>query len=365
MTQWKIVLAKIKYRRLDEGPSDEAINGFYEGMRQFWHPVLQAEELTEGKLVQVQLLGERLVLAQLNGQVAVLGNYCRHFQASLSLGEIVSLNGKECIQCPYHAWTYDSSGKCVRIPQLPKGRRIPPDAKVPAYQARIKYGLVWVCIAETPTFGIPDFPEYDDDNFGKTTLYEKEALNSSSIRIIMATLDDTHFPWVHEGILGDREHPEPPDHKVYRDGDYLISTYNIEQPANLVNADMSTRDQANTQRCKITYTNFVGMPNVIRLVKDGEGGRYVIWLATCSHSYNKTSNFWVFARNYDLEPERDSIYKEFGIKVRAQDKPIVESQRPWIIPPFFTRLELPTSPGDIPLVEYHKWLEELNIVTAI
>ncbi len=50
--------------------------------------------------------------------------------------------------------------------------------------------------------------------------------------------------------------------------------------------------------------------------------------------------------------------------VRAQDKPIVESQRPWLLPPFWTRIELPLRPADLPLIEYQRWLEELGISTV-
>jgi hypothetical protein len=61
----------------------------------------------------------------------------------------------------------------------------------------------------------------------------------------------------------------------------------------------------------------------------------------------------------------DSAYEEFGAVVRKQDKPIIESQRPWIIPPFFTMIELPMGPADLPLMQYQKWLQELEISVAV
>ena len=44
-----------------------------------------------------------------------------------------------------------------------------------------------------PAYDIPDYPERDDPAFRTVTIVEKEASKTSSIRMIMGTLDDTHF----------------------------------------------------------------------------------------------------------------------------------------------------------------------------
>ncbi|HMR68080.1 MAG TPA: aromatic ring-hydroxylating dioxygenase subunit alpha, partial [Anaerolineae bacterium] len=76
-------------------------------------------------------------------------------------------------------------------------------------------------------------------------------------------------------------------------------------------------------------------------------------------------SYWIVARNYDLDPARDQSYEDFQDAVRAQDKPILEGQRPWLLPPFWTKIELPLRPADQPLIEYQKWLEELEIAVNI
>lgn len=180
----------------------------------------------------------------------------------------------------------------------------------------------------------------------------------------MGTLDDTHFPWVHEGILGDRAHPEPPDHRAWRAGNELIVKYETDQPAGLLTVDQS-RPDAGDASVRIVYTDHLAMPGVIRLAKDSPTGRYVIWLAAAPVDWNLTRTFWAFARDFDKAPERDPVFLDLASHVRLQDKPVIESQRPWLIPPFWTRMELPVGPGDLPLMEYQKWLEDLGIVTAI
>jgi phenylpropionate dioxygenase-like ring-hydroxylating dioxygenase large terminal subunit len=255
----------------------------------------------------------------------------------------------------------------VRIPQLPEGRKIPSAAAVPGFKVVEHLGLIWVCLCEQPTFDLVEFPEFNDPAYRVIRLREAEPMRTSSVRMIMGTLDDTHLPWVHHGILADRTNPKPPDHRVWRDDDRrtLILRYDVEQPRSVVTADTSQDKAEATAGIRVTFTDYVGMPNVIRLVKEAEGGHYVIWLATCPSDYRTTTNFWYFARDYDLDPAHDASYENFSGHVRKQDKPIIESQRPWLLPPFWTQVELPVRPGDEPLIEYQKWLQELNIAAAI
>lgn len=344
---------------LHAGPTPEAIAGFTAGMAQFWHPVARSEDLKEGAILPVRLLGKPIALARLDGVLTAVLDACRHYQAQLSLGEIATIDGRQAIQCPYHGWAYGTGGACVRIPQFPEGRKIPPAAAVPAFRATEGLGLIWVCLSPEPTFGLAAFPEFDDPAFRVVTLDEVVPTKTASTRMIMGTLDDTHFPWVHEGILGERDRPEPPDHAVSRDGAVLKVDYDIVQPASL---SSGATDGAEVQ---IGYRNEVHMPNVVKLAKDTPSGRYVVWLATCPIDHRTCRNFWTFARDYDRDPARDEVYRAFSTHVRQQDKPIIESQRPWLLPPFWTRIEMPLRPGDLPIITYQKWLEELGVGGAV
>jgi vanillate O-demethylase monooxygenase subunit len=341
------------------GPSPQAIEAFLGGMAQFWQPVARSVDLKAGVILPVRLLGRPIALARLDGVLTAVLDVCRHYQAQLSLGEIAVVDGKQAIQCPYHGWAYGHGGACVRIPQFPEGRKIPPSAAVPSYAVTEALGLIWVCLDGAPKFGLPDFPEYDDPAFRIVTLDEEDLTKTASTRMIMGTLDDTHFPWVHEGILGERDKPEPPDHRVARDGEILRVDYEITQPASL------SSGATDGQEVAIDYRNEVHMPNVIKLGKNTPSGRYVIWLATCPVDHKTCRNFWTFARDYDLSPERDEVYRAFSTHVRLQDKPIIESQRPWLLPPFWTQIEMPLRPGDLPLIAYQKWLEELGVGGAV
>lgn len=337
------------------GPSQDAIDRFTNGMAAFWQPVARSEDITELAIHPVILLGKPIAVARLDGKLTAVLDACRHYQARLSLGEIATIDGKQAIQCPYHGWAYGQGGACVRIPQFPEGRKIPPSAAVPSFHVAETLGLVWVCLADQPAFDLPTFPEYDDPACRVITLDEDMPSQTASTRMIMGTLDDTHFPWVHEGILGDRDKPEPPDHTVVRDGAVLKVTYETVQPASLSSGGTTGGDVS------IRYENEVHMPNVVKLAKDTPSGRYIVWLATCPVDHKTCRNFWTFARDYDLDPAWDAAYRAFSTHVRLQDKPIIESQRPWLLPPFWTQIEMPIRPGDLPIIEYQKWLEEIGV----
>lgn len=344
-------------------PPTEAIERYYAALRPYWHPVLPVDALPANAPVGVELLSELIVVARLDGQLVAFQDLCRHFQAQLSLGTIEAVAGYgACLRCPYHGWAYAADGRCVDIPQLAAGRAIPREAQVPSYLVQEHAGLIWVCLEPTPQFELPDFPELHDPAFHPGPLRTYAPWAAAAPRVIMGALDDTHFPWVHPGLLGDRTHVAPPDHQVWRNGRYLMSRYMIQQPTNVSIATEAT--EAALQ--DVTYTNFVAMPNTIRLLKDSaDGKRYAIWLTTCPRRYDLTDTYWRVARNYDLDPDHDQVYEDFEDQVREQDRPIVSSQRPWLLPPLWSKIELPLRPADVPLIEFQRWLDELGITTAV
>ncbi len=80
-------------------------------------------------------------------RIRALSNVCRHRGALLAEGS----GNKKTFVCPYHAWSYDSSGQLLGAPLL--GRREDFDRKacrLPAFACETWLGFVFVCIAEQP-----------------------------------------------------------------------------------------------------------------------------------------------------------------------------------------------------------------------
>src|SRR5262249_53361785 len=86
---------------------------------------------------------------------------CLHRGTRLSLGKVTD----GLLACPYHGWTYDMTGRCVRIPAHPD-QPPPPKAVVKTYRVQERYELIWVALGQ-PAHDIPPFPEWDKAAYRK------------------------------------------------------------------------------------------------------------------------------------------------------------------------------------------------------
>nr|WP_158260279.1 aromatic ring-hydroxylating dioxygenase subunit alpha [Mycobacterium eburneum] len=325
-----------------------AADRFRAALANRWHAVLTAAELLD-RPVGVRLLGRPLVLARLRGRPACLDDVCRHLGAALSLGEVVD---GHALRCSYHGWAYDGGGRCVDIPAR-RGAPIPRGAQVASYPTEERYGLIWVCLETPEAAAIPELPEFSDPAFRVTAPRTYEPWRASAPRVVMGALDDTHFGWVHPGLLGDPDTPEAPDHEAHREGDYLITSYSVEQPGTL--------SSMGTGICETVNYRNAATPTSIRLVKRSATGTYVIFMAVQPVDADRSHVYLLTARDFDLDPAGDERYLTFEDTLQAQDRVVIESQRPWLLPPLESRLALYIRPADLPLIEFQRWLEELGI----
>jgi phenylpropionate dioxygenase-like ring-hydroxylating dioxygenase large terminal subunit len=165
--------------------------------RRAWFPVARAEDLAEGP-VAVRLLGESLVAYRGGDRgLVVMRNRCAHRGAQLSLGKIVGND----IQCPYHGWRYDATGRCALIPSAGEGAPIPPGAKVDSFPTVERFGLVWTCL-EPVGLEVPSPPELAEFDTWNWALAEP-ITNTVGIRNVIENFRDVaHFSFVHEPSMG-------------------------------------------------------------------------------------------------------------------------------------------------------------------
>ncbi|MCY3976499.1 MAG: Rieske (2Fe-2S) protein, partial [Chloroflexi bacterium] len=110
-----------------------------------WHAVLPLAQLEAGNnVLGARLLGEDIVIWKAGEELRAWKDLCVHRGTRLSLGEVLE---DGALQCPYHGWTYDASGQCVRIPAHPE-QTPPAKARAFTYQATVAYDFVWVCLGE-------------------------------------------------------------------------------------------------------------------------------------------------------------------------------------------------------------------------
>lgn len=344
------MFATVPHMQTAEGnPLDRAgEEALHVAMRRFWHPVMWADDLADGPAAAT-LLDEPIVVVRLGAEVAAFRDLCVHRGTALSLGWV---DGEHLI-CAYHGWTYNRDGVCTRIPAT-HGDNIPRKARLTRYRAQERHGLVWVCLTDAePTMPIPEFPEFADPTY-RTIKIPSYDWACSAARRVENFVDFSHFPWVHEGILGDRARPEIPDHEVVRNETMLRFELGIEEPANPLKADVA---DGKVQREPSTYT--LSMPFTVHLDQPLPDERhFVLFLATSPVGAKQTRSFTWNARNYQLDPSEDQGFIEFQQTILEQDRVVVESQRPEELPIDLTQ-ELHIRGVDRVSIDYRRWLAEL------
>lgn len=281
----------------------------------YWHPIARSEDVTE-QPKQFELLCEKICAFRTPDGVSAFKDVCIHRGTALSLGWVT--DGR--ITCAYHGWQYDSTGACVKIPSLPPGSSIPAKARAIAYRTEERYGLVWVALAE-PVAPIPAFPEWDDPSF-KAFLSSTYVWHSSAGRTVENFMDVSHFPFVHENLLGTRDQTEVAATDVVETDFGLTYYYEQEEPNELYSASGQV-----TRWDYALYTPFT-----IHLRKTIPNGEVtVISLISAPTSPKLTDMYFYISRNHH-HADDDATWKDFSDTIMEQDRVIVESQRPEEIP---------------------------------
>jgi phenylpropionate dioxygenase-like ring-hydroxylating dioxygenase large terminal subunit len=322
----------------------------YRALRHFWHPVMLARDLTD-EPQRVVLLDELLVMARMAGDVKCFADLCAHRGAALSEGWVQD----DELRCAYHGWTYGPDGRCTAIPSR-FGQVVPQRARIPSFAAREAYGIIWVCLAPEPKFGLPRCDYFDDPRYRVVVgpVYE---WRSSAPRRMENFVDFAHFAWVHDGVLGSRDKPEVPEHEVWREGSELRFTRLVSEPVSGFTKVAS--NASGDGWADVDYDYRLTMPLTVcfnRTIHPG-GESYVLMMSASPTGPKLTRSFWLLCRNYALD-ENDGDFVAFEKNVLEQDRRVVESQRPEMLP-FDLSAELHIRGVDKVSVEYRRWLVEL------
>ena len=307
-----------------------------------WHAVLPLGQLeAQHGVAGARLLGEDIVIWKAGEQVLAWKDLCVHRGTRLSLGRIE--DGAR-LQCPYHGWTYDAGGACVKIPAHPE-QAPPAKAHTITYHARVAYDMVWVCLGE-PAYDIAPFDEWDDASYRKILCGPYE-FRATGPRMVENFLDVAHFPFVHEHILGTQERPEIPDYEVTtNEAGVTASNIRIFQP----NPD-------GTGVAKwVNYTYKVYRPLVAYFRKEADQKFAILLMVTPAEEVRSLMWMWMVMTHGE---GTDEALRAFQDEIALQDLPIVESQRPELLP-LDLQAELHLR-SDRTAIAYRKWLNALGL----
>lgn len=311
----------------------------------FWHPVCTVEELAASPtgVLGVELLGRRLVVGDLGGgRVACLLDRCLHRSTRLSVGWVDA----GAIRCAYHGWRWDSTGRCIEIPAAPD-LPVPPKACQQAFEADLRYGLVWVRLDDRASTAIPSCPAYDDPTM-RVVMGQPYTWPTSAPRRVENFVDLAHFAWVHDGSLGCREEPVPPLPVLRREEgelrfEFVPPAVPDSGDAALVGASSYRMPMPGTVNIEF---EIAGMPGV----------RRHLWMTASPLGPGVCRTFWLVARN-DRHDEPDAEFMDFQRRVLAEDEPVVCNQDPPEVP--LSAADEVSVRADRVSVEYRRWLVDL------
>ena len=212
------------------------------------------------------------------------------------------------------------------------------------------YGFVWASLGTPPEslFKIPEFHEPDRwcENSGSFRVH------TSAARTVENFLDLAHFPFVHEGYLGQQPYTEVKDYSVDMENEEIWATdCEFYQPIAAVSA-MEGQVTKYSYRLAHPFCPLLYKTSPIAPARFDVIGIFVqpmTEVRACAHQ---------FLCLLDATND-DATIKRFQAIIFGQDKPIIENQVPKRLP-LDPRAETPIR-ADKTSVQYRRWLADLGV----
>ena len=319
-----------------------------------WHPVATPAQVDARGLLAARLLGVDIVLWKSPDGYRAWRDLCIHRGAKLSGG---SVSGG-CLHCPYHGWTYDAGGQCVHIPAHPE-QAPPVKARATTYRITGRYGLLWVSLGE-PGHDVPAFPEWGKPGYACAVCDPVEHVPAHGPRLIENFLDVAHFPFVHDGVLGDRSHAEMDDYEAHVGPDGMVSDpVFFWQPV----------QHGAGGGGKVSYSYAVQRPFTAHMLKrvpahwwgpNSPEASHGLMLAITPHDERDSTVWFIIAS--DAFTDAQVLHVDYTKRITAifeADRVIVANQRPELLP-LDLQAELHLK-SDRVAIAYRKYLRQLGL----
>jgi phenylpropionate dioxygenase-like ring-hydroxylating dioxygenase large terminal subunit len=316
----------------------------------FWYPICTTEELNEANPRRAELLGVRLVaFRDESGDAHVMADTCVHRGGSLSKGKVIG----DSVQCPYHGWEFNGTGKCTKIPSMRKGKP-PGRAKVDSYPVQEKYGIVFAFLGDLPEAERPPLhlvEEYDQEGwqFSGPLTFELEAYYERSIENGM---DPVHNEFVHPAQGAPRLDEDQLTIETSEWGSKFIALF-----GDLT--DKKSHDQVveRADNGELRAGSWHTGPNaLITAIHIPGNNSFIQYFYEAPLSKTGTRIFFVNMRNNNLDPSMDGFMNKSFMKVAGEDQVVIEALWPKRTPDTLTK-ELMT-PGDGAVLKYREFLKK-------
>lgn len=104
-----------------------------------WYMIAKSSEVGATPLGRELWRRPIVLFRNASGELHALEDRCAHRLVRLSHGRISG----DRLECAYHGWQFDPSGRCVHVPQL-TSRSALPRCRVPTFPVMERHGFVWI-----------------------------------------------------------------------------------------------------------------------------------------------------------------------------------------------------------------------------
>ncbi len=292
-----------------------------QGLDQFWYAVEHGATLQDQPL-SVRLFGRRyLLFRDGDGQVQALADYCAHRGASLARGWVEGA----CVRCPYHGWSYNAEGQCVRIPADPPGTPIPAKARLKTFPAREQSGFIWIFPGDADradTVPIPPFPELNQP--GWRAVSGSYTWKAHFSRVVESGLDTSHAPFVHRPFFGNREEASVESLEILTAPDHVSTHHKLKPPARVGLLKYIVKKKRS--HSSSTLTGY--LPNINRIALDfnWKGYQYIYFASNIPVDDQTTLTKWIGVRNFLPYAWADGNSIRNTVETYEEDRAVVETQ---------------------------------------
>jgi phenylpropionate dioxygenase-like ring-hydroxylating dioxygenase large terminal subunit len=182
-------------------------------LREAWYYALPSGRLKRRAMLAKIMLGEPILIGRdAAGAPFALRDLCPHRGMPLSAGRF---DGHR-VECCYHGWQFDTTGRCTLIPSLVPGQAFDPGRiHTRSYPACEVQGNIWIFFGKDPATAadIPLLAGFDDER--PPDLVESVNFSAAIDHAVVGLMDPAHGPFVHRAWWWRSRHSIRPKAKLF------------------------------------------------------------------------------------------------------------------------------------------------------
>ena len=288
------------------------MTAFPKAVAEGWHPIATTAELKTKPLAR-QLLGQPIVAFRAAKGPSVLLDRCPHRNFPLSDGRV---RGGE-IECPYHGWRFDGSGRCSVIP----GSDEPTRSRAEALPTIERFGAIWTSLAREPAV-FPALPHPIGASGFDQFWWPVRPSHARLIDAIENLLDPAHPHFLHAGIVRSGKVRRPVEVTVRVSSDRAEAVY-------VENARPSALISRLIEGIRTTSTGRFFAPTIAQIAFEGpKGPQLAITVFFTPETEDRVRPFAHFATPTGRAPARlkEIVLRALNAPVLWQDRAALRAQ---------------------------------------